>query len=231
MQRFCTFLSFHYIYTQFVQKLGSMEREKDWRCSRILAADQKREVGWIRLAQMVNWWLVLILVWDWCGLAIGRLGQWCGKGEELVGIKEIIPPLPFYSSPCRTILFRIKHQNFVGTVQFFKIDRQTPLLSGAGVGEAIWHGRDWQTITGRLYCQQTPTSPPPLCYSGHNADNPHNCEHNPICRALSLLPTNSLILGQSPQQQLFLLEVSTSSSNHSSLLNFPNWDLDFFLKQ
>ena len=49
-----------------------------------------------------------------------------GGGEELVGIKEIIPPPPFYSSVRRTILFRIKHQNFVGTVQFFKIDRQTP---------------------------------------------------------------------------------------------------------
>ena len=65
-----------------------------------------------------------------------------GGGEELVGIKEIIPPPPFYSSVRRTILFRIKHQNFVGTLQFFEIDGQTPLLLGAAVGEAIWHGRD-----------------------------------------------------------------------------------------
>ena len=72
---------------------------------------------------------------------VGRRGG--GGGEELVGIKEIIPPSPFYSSPRRTILLRIKHQNFVGTgVQFFKIDRQTRSLTGGGVGSAIWHGTD-----------------------------------------------------------------------------------------
>ena len=52
--------------------------------------------------------------------------MWNGGGEELVGIKEIIPPPPFTPGPQRTILFRIKHQNFVGTIQFFKIDRETP---------------------------------------------------------------------------------------------------------
>ena len=61
-------------------------------------------------------------------MAIGRVGQWT---VEMVEEKNLLASkrsslLPFYSSPRRTILFRIKHQNFVGTTQFFKIDRHTP---------------------------------------------------------------------------------------------------------
>ena len=75
------------------------------------------------------------------------IGDWLDSGVEMVEEKNLLASkrsslLPFYSSPRRTILFRIKHQNFVGTLQFFEIDGQTPLLLGAAVGEAIWHGRD-----------------------------------------------------------------------------------------
>ena len=73
---------------------------------------------------MVNWWLVLILVWDWCGLAIGRVGQSTVEKNLLASKRSSL--LPLLLQPDHS-LFRIKHQNFVGTLQFFKIDRQTPL--------------------------------------------------------------------------------------------------------
>ena len=156
----------------FPLKESTMGREKGW-SSGNRSKDRRRSdpIGPERFLTIVPH-LGLRLAIGW----VGDVGE-----EELVGIKEIIPPSPFYSSPRRTILLRIKHQNFVGTgVQFFKIDRQTRSLTGGGVGSAIWHGTDWQTITGRLYCQQTPTSARRLCYSLHNGSTTHNSGHNPI---------------------------------------------------
>ena len=174
-----------------------------------------------------RWW---IGDWSssWC-----ESGHWLDSGlwgEELVGIKEIIPPSSFTRPSRRTILFRIKHQNFAGTLQFFKIDREPPLLLRAGVGEAIWHGRDWQTITGRLYCQQTPTSAARrLCYSGHNANNPTIATKSII--QVGSFPLSADTIPSEPQ--LFLLQATTSSTNqcvHVSIKMSSNFEKEKSLR-
>ena len=148
----------------FPLKESTMGREKGW-SSGNRSKDRRRSdpIGPERF-----WRLCLILAWDWPLVGLETLEK-----KNLLASERSSLLLPFTPALAGPFSWGLNIRTLLAPVS------NSSRLIG-GVGSAIWHGTDWQTITGRLYCQQTPTSARRLCYSLHNGSTTHNSGHNPI---------------------------------------------------